>query len=87
MFFDTILITYQIVTTLNMLTSYSSRIDILVLSRYGNHLKRNEVRHDLKRYCYLDTLESVSNNVYSNVKILFDMIKKTFQIDTWLDML
>jgi hypothetical protein len=65
----------------------SSRIEILFLSRYGNHLKRNEVRHDLKHYIYLDMLESISNNVYSHVKILFDMIKKTFQIDTWLDML
>jgi hypothetical protein len=54
----------------------SSRIDILFLSRYGNHLKRNDVRHDLKRCCYLDTLESVSNNIYSHVRYTLTWLKK-----------
>jgi hypothetical protein len=54
----------------------SSLIDILFEHATEIISKRHEVRHDLMCHYCQDTLQYVSNNVYSHIKILFDMIVK-----------
>jgi hypothetical protein len=65
----------------------SSFIEILFEHATEIISKRHEVRHDLMHHYCQDTQQYVSNNVYSHVKIPFDMIVKKFQNDEWLDMI